>query len=300
MESELTGYVKQFRFPVMDVEIEKPIDFDKELKVASISEADVQFTLGDLLFSFRRYEEAIPFFEKALALDANSVKSLVALGTIHLRKRAYAEARKSLQRAIELDKGNYLAHFQYATLRLAEGDATNAIESFKEAAKLKPEFAYLHFQLAYAYSESNRDAEAIESYTLALRADPRFKRAYFNRAFVNLRQARGNYAAADAQTYLNQAGWREDESLFMALVAYLGCKRENRAADANRALNLAITRGDSSAWPYPILQYLSGSLTESQLLGLAKDPGQLTELHTYVGLNLSVNGNTAEALTHLR
>ncbi len=60
-----------------------------------------------------------------------------------------------------------------------------------------------------------------------------------------------------------------------------------------------IFRTDSSQWPYPILRYLKGAITETQLIAASKYNDQLTESHAYVEF-LSAAGKREEALTHLR
>ncbi len=48
------------------------------------------------------------------------------------------------------------------------------------------------------------------------------------------------------------------------------------------------------------MRYLSGELKEADLFSLATDNDKLTEAHAYVGLNLSLKGNTEPALSHLK
>ncbi len=300
IEAELNAYIKRFRFPVLDIEVEKPLDYDKEMQSTRATEAEVQYHLGDLLLRARRLEEAEPYLQKALSLEPKAADALVALGALRTRQRAYPEAKKILQQAIELDANNYLAHYQYANILLQEEQMEKAIEAYRQAAKLKPELGYLHQQLGYVLSEMHRDEEAIEAYTQSLRVDKRAMRSYYSRSFINLRRARGNHAAADALSYLNLNGWRETESLYMALVAYAGCKREGRTADAALILDKALANCDSTLWPYPVLRYLKGVLSAQELLSAAKDNDQLTEARAYLGLDLSAAGKREEALAHLR
>lgn len=300
MELELNAYIKRFRFPVVDLTVEKPLDYEKEMQSVRVSEAEVQYRLGDLLLHMRRYDEAESYLQKALALDPKFADGLVAMGVLRFRQQNYTDAKKLFQQAIEADANNPLAQYQYANSLWQEGQLEKALESYKQAARLKPELAYLHRQLGFAYTEMGRDAEAVESYTQALRLEPRSTEIYFRRSYINLRIGRGNYAAADALSYLSLNGWRENQSPYMALVAYAGCKRERRGADADRVLADALAKCDSSAWPYPILRSLKGELSSEQLLAGAKDNGQLTEAHAFLGLDLAAAGKRDEAVAHLR
>lgn len=300
MEAELDGYIKRFRFPVMDITVEKPIDYEKEMQSARATEAEVQYRLGDLLLHARRPDDAERYLQKALALEPGSADTLVALGSTRYRQERYEEAKKFFRQAIEADARNYLAHYYYANCLWQQGQPEKAVESYRQAAQLKPELAYLHRQLAFAYGQLRRDAEAVESYTQAFRLEPRSTEIYLSRSYLNLRLARGNYAAADALSYLNRKGWREKGSPYMAVVAYLGCKRERREADAGKVLMNALANCDSGAWPYPVLRYLKGELTAQQLVAAAKDNDQLTEAHAYLGVDLAASGQRDEAVAHLR
>ena len=63
--------------------------------------------------------------------------------------------------------------------------------------------------------------------------------------------------------------------------------------------NQASTKLIVFEWPYPVFRYLKREITEEQLLALATDSDKLTEAHTYIGLDLSLDGKRQEALPHL-
>jgi len=59
-------------------------------------------------------------------------------------------------------------------------------------------------------------------------------------------------------------------------------------------------KGDTSDWPYPVIEYLQQKLTAEELLARATDNDKQTEAHAYIGLALSLNGEREAALEHLR
>ena len=59
------------------------------------------FSLGKLYLSERRYAEAVPLLEQAVALDAEYAAALVALGEAYVGAGQTVEARATFERAKE-------------------------------------------------------------------------------------------------------------------------------------------------------------------------------------------------------
>jgi lipoprotein NlpI len=53
-------------------------------------------------------------------------------------------------------------------------------------------------------------------------------------------------------------------------------------------------------WTANVLQFLRGQIDAKTILSRAKDDGQRTEAHGYVGFLASLDGRVEEALVHLR
>ncbi|HEX8494347.1 MAG TPA: tetratricopeptide repeat protein [Pyrinomonadaceae bacterium] len=300
IEKELDQYVRKFIFPALIVTFKQQFDYAKEMQSVPLSEAETHYHLGDLLLQSGRYEESEEHLRKALKIDAGFAPAQTALGILRFRQKQFAEARSLLQAAIDSDPKSYLAPYYYAESLAQEGHNEEAIKFYRQSILLNPKIAQMHADLGYVYLALRRDEEANESFKEAIRLDPNNPYLYRTRSYIYLRSGYGGFAARDALTYLKWQGWRDDHAPYMALVAHFGFRQAQRASDADKILEDAVAKGDTSAWPSPVVRYLQRSLAEKELLAQANDNDKLTEAHTYVGLDLSLSGNKEAAIPHLR
>lgn len=162
MEKELKKYVEGTTFKMQVATFEHKLDFDSELKVAPLSEADAQAYLGDLLLHIRNLDAADTRLQQALALDPTLTMAHASLGILRARQGQFAEAKKNLQTAVAGDSNNYLAHYYYAYVLSREGmDSNNMIRSYapetaaamraelKRAIELSPTFPESYSLLAF-------------------------------------------------------------------------------------------------------------------------------------------------------
>ena len=300
LENELRSYVRNFTFPVLNLTFSKQLDFAKETQRAVMPEAEVQYYLGDLLLRGRRSEEAETYLKKSLDLDANFTMSQISLGILRMGQDRLPEAKKLLESAIASDSGNYLGHLHYAHVLSREGQYDEAVKSYQRSIQLKPNVAQPYSDLGYSYLSLGRDEEAVETFKRATRLDPLNPYHYRSCSYTYLRLARGSLAASAALTYLRLQGWQDDHSSYMVLAAHFGLRQSKQKDPAGKVLEDAATKLTNSEWPYPVIRYLQHQITAPELLALATDNDKLTEAHAYIGLDLSLNGKSAEALVHLR
>ncbi len=300
MEDELRSYVSKLTFPAVQYNLKNTqLDVVKEMQSASLSEAEAQYYMGDLLLHGNRLDEAEERLQKSMEMDANFASSRVSLGILRLRQQQFAEARKLLQSAIAIDSRNYLAHSYYADVLSEDKQYEEAIKSYKQSIALKPDAWKTHAELGDVYLRLGRDTEAIHSFKQALRLAPRNPSLYRNFSYDSLRMGRGTLAAAYAAAYLKLLGWRDEHSPYLALAAYFG-KKQAHATDAAKILDEAAGKLDTSAWPYPVIRYLQQAIKADELLKQATDNDKLTEAHAYIGMEQSLSGKRDDALMHLR
>ena len=126
MERDLGDYIQQDRYRVMQGRFEHKLETDVGLQTATLTEAEVQAYLGDLLLHSDRAESE-GYLMKALELDPNLAMAHAALGMLRFRQGKTDEARKSLERAVAANSQNYLIHYYYAfTLSRSRPDDTAA------------------------------------------------------------------------------------------------------------------------------------------------------------------------------
>ena len=141
MEKELRDYVRQSRYNILRANFERKLETDTDLKSASVSEAEAQAYLGDLLLHSNR-KDCETYLQKALSLDPNLAMANAAMGMAKLRDGKPDEALVHLERAVTSNSQNYLVHYYYASAlsRLGGTRETPALGFTPEtAAKIRQE-----------------------------------------------------------------------------------------------------------------------------------------------------------------
>jgi len=193
----------------------------------------------------------------------------------------------------------------YAEAFSARGNVHNrlvqnerAITDFDEAIRLNPQYTEAYYNRANAYMDSGQREKAVQDYSEAIALNGSHAEAFYNRGLAYALLARGE-AAADARSYLELRGWKDERALYIVLIGYLGYRYGRQDEEARKLLEEAKTKCDISAWPYPIVRYLLQESSTQELLQAATDDDKGTEARAYMGIDLSLSGKPREALTHL-
>ena len=238
--------------------------------------------------------------QSAFAQGVNDAAALHRLGTQLYKAGQFSQAVDAFRQAIELKPDSAKSYRGLGSSYYRLGQYNQALEAYKQATRLKANYPEAYRNVGLAYVRLFKYEEAIEQFNQSLQQNPRLGFAYYNRAFTNLFLARGDMAAVDAQSFLDQNGWLNRLSLDMALVAHFGYRQAGREADARRVLDEARERCDASIWSYSVVQYLRGEMIEQSLLSASSYSGKSVEARAYIGLNLSLSGRRIEALGYLR
>lgn len=155
IESELRAYVRRGEFPALRIASADPEAYASytAMQRASLTDAEANYYLGDLLFHINRQTDAERYFKQAVALDPNLLQAQAALGLLYVYQRRYADAKRYLQRATESQQ-NYLIHYLYAFILSREGVSTaGTISSYtKETAAIMRENLLKSLKLAPQYA----------------------------------------------------------------------------------------------------------------------------------------------------
>ena len=161
MEKELREYIKQDRYHFVSGHFERKLELDAEMQSTTISEAEAQAYLGDLLLHSNRAESE-GYLQKALVLDPELPMANASMGMLRVREGKTDEARKSLERAASANSQNYLIHyyFAYALSREGMGDSPSVTgfkpetvvrirDELKKTIQLRPDFPESYTLLAF-------------------------------------------------------------------------------------------------------------------------------------------------------
>src|SRR5215213_1738393 len=185
MEKDLRNYVKQDRYNIISGHFEKKLELDTTTEATTLTEAEAQAYLGDLLLHSNR-KDAYTYLERALKLDPNLPMAHASLGMLYFREGKVKEAHASLERAVAANSNNYLAHYYYAfTLSHAGPDDSPAMggyspevaakirEHLQKAIALRPDFPESYNLLAYvSLVTGNGIDESIASLKQVLSSSP--------------------------------------------------------------------------------------------------------------------------------
>jgi len=114
LEKELKNYIGRSAYPAEYVTFKEKLSFDAGIQTTPLSEAEVQYYLGDVLCRIQRRDEGEEHLKRAVALDPKLAPALASLGISRLRQNRFAEARQYLEQAVAANSQNHLAHYYYA------------------------------------------------------------------------------------------------------------------------------------------------------------------------------------------
>jgi tetratricopeptide (TPR) repeat protein len=256
--------------------------------------------LGINLANLRRGDEAMLEFNEAKRLSPQDARIYNEIGNaLHNVYGRFEEALEAYKEARRLNPNVPAVHHNIGLMLMRLGKGADAIAPFEEALRLNPSYQNARYLLSNAYSRAGRYEEAVDSWTKFLQLRPRGREALQNRAWnLMYMGGKGEAAAADAMQFLEVAGWRDEVSPFMVLIAHLGYRQAGRMAEAQKALEEAEKNCDTSAWPYPVIRCLRGEISSEELLRAADNTGKKTEARTYLGMDLLLKGRSAEAREH--
>jgi tetratricopeptide (TPR) repeat protein len=140
-------------------------------------------------------EEAVRWYEKALAVNPSYAEAFVNIGAVRARQNRLDEAVTSYKKALEIDPDLVEASFGVANIYAMKSDNRSAIRHYADAIKTDPDFAPAYNNLGEVLIREGRIEGAIVCFDEALKIDPGLEKAASNmNAAVSLRK---NYPAGD-------------------------------------------------------------------------------------------------------
>jgi tetratricopeptide (TPR) repeat protein len=147
-------------------------------------------------------DKAIPYFEKAIALDPRSALPCAGLADAQIQKFDRDEGPKwldmaaaSLARAEAINADSVPVLLASGTLQERHGSYEPAIRAFTRATQLDPNNPEAWRRLAGTYNKANRTDEAIATYRRAMEAQPNYYVNYLS--LGNLYWYRGEFRQAE-------------------------------------------------------------------------------------------------------
>ena len=152
--------------------------------------------LGILSARESKTDEAIGYFQKALAINPEHPVALQNLGNAYRQKKDWDAARKTLERALALNPEDAEANYGLGMVYAQLNDTGRAYEFLQKALAARPAYPEALNNLGILYLRTGRPEQAKKSFADSIRLAPEFDQAYLNLARVYAIE--GNRAKARA------------------------------------------------------------------------------------------------------
>ena len=216
----------------------------------------------------------------------------------------YVEAERAYKLASQLAPNDERAFLGLGNIYLDQQRNEEAMASYRKATELNPKSAAAFENLGYAYYRLGKYQESIDASSQSIHLTPEPPGAYWTMTWASLTIGQGETAGHMAEEFVSH--WRPlyagDAPYYITLAGYVGYREAGRTEAANKLLATAPKSSECSDqnWVCGLLKYFRHEMSAEQLISNAKDNGQMTEAHTYIGLDLALGGRREEALPHLR
>jgi tetratricopeptide (TPR) repeat protein len=187
--------------------------------------ADAHFLLGMIAAQKRRFDKALAFVERAIALDGGRAEYHAHRGRCLAMRRQTDQALAAVERAMELKPNDALSWDTIGVVLSHAGDHNRAADSFGRSARLRPNNPGYQFNLASSLKFIGDLEGAEQAYEAAIAADPAFYRAHWALANLRRQTAQRNHVGrlerllpeaetdVDGQLYLRYSLAKEYEDL---------------------------------------------------------------------------------------
>ena len=159
--------------------------------------------LGLLAAREGKTDEAVGFFEKALAINPDHTVALQNLANAYRQKKDWDAARKTLEHALALNPEDPEANYSLGMVYAQLNDTGRAYEFLQKALTARPAYPEALNNLGILYLRTGRPEEAKKSFAESIRVAPGFDQAYLNLARVYAIEGDKAKARATLQELLN-------------------------------------------------------------------------------------------------
>lgn len=223
--------------------------------------ADTYVSRGDCYDDMKEYEKALADYNKAVALDKDKTSSAINnRGWLYLEEGKYEKAIVDFDASLDANETDTVAGYNRAAANFHGGHADAALGDLKSVLEHDPSETRAFLLRGVIALAKNEPKKALEEFDLA------------------------SDRSTDPPTVM-----------FGQIYSYLTYKLTGKNDDAQKVLKSALEDVQSSEWPYPILLYLSGKITEKTLFDFCTSDDERTECRGVIAFNAQLSGDTKKA-----
>ncbi len=162
-----------------------------------VVDSQFYFMLGNMNFIQKKYDKAIPYFEKCISLNAESAGSHNVLAAIAIVRDDLGGAGRHLEEALRLNPKLANAHYNRAQLFEKRGLPREAEAEYLTELEISPKHFKAMYNLSRLYRETGNETKESEYLKACLEADPAFPLTYFYLARIQLNRGERYAEAVD-------------------------------------------------------------------------------------------------------
>ena len=134
-------------------------------------QAQEYLTQGSMLDMQEKYEEALEYYNKAIAEDSMYLDAYIAKGAVLANLERLDEAEKQFQNALKVNRTSALAYFHLGNISLMKEDMAMGFENYNKAIANGFDDAQIYYNIGLMHEETGEPDLAIRSYTKAISKD---------------------------------------------------------------------------------------------------------------------------------
>jgi cytochrome c-type biogenesis protein CcmH/NrfG/ribosomal protein L40E len=106
---------------------------------ANPNDETLNIQMGNMLFDSGRYDEAIPYYKKALSINPNNPDVIVDLGVCYFNQKDYVAAKQQFELANKLDPNHVNALYNLGVVSVQNGDINALIKYWNKLQEVAPQ-----------------------------------------------------------------------------------------------------------------------------------------------------------------
>jgi tetratricopeptide (TPR) repeat protein len=180
-----------------NVELQKFADARKDFSTVtemSPDNSEAYNNLAVLSLAEKKPDEAVGFYEKALAINGTNTTALNGLIALYAQQQQLDKAHARIDGVLKSDPNNASLHFLKAQVYGYERNAQAAEAELRKALELDPNYINAYYSLASLFINTKQEERAIAEYRKILERRPDTSGAYT--VIGMLEEARKNYDGA--------------------------------------------------------------------------------------------------------
>lgn len=227
-----------------------------------------------------------------------SANPLLSEGYVHLQAGQLDQALLAFDQVLQTDADDLSARLGQAMIYAGQERHQDAFIAYDSIVRDHPKYRMAwHARGLAAFNLEDFDT-ALNSFQMATMDQP--VNGYFYESLGWVYMCLGDFAAAAAaaEEASKMYAYEGETSLYSLLIGYFCYHELGDRVNAVRMLKYANRNKPLNQWPAPVIDYVSKTIDQSELISHVTNRAQETEAHTYIGLHLRLLGQHDAANQH--